>query len=299
MSILIAIVLAQQGVVQTFDGYPTATTVEGATQQIPLGPVASQIAIKQLGTNGGGFLGQNSAHPFENPTPLTNFLEIFVIFWIGSALIYMFGVMAGDRRQGWAILGGDVCSFPRRLRDLVVGRAAAKSSAWSGESFARRQGSPLRPIQLRALRHRHDRRFVRRGQLDARLASRRSAVSCRCSTCSSAKSSSAASAPGLYGMLVFVVLAVFIAGLMVGRTPEYLGKKIEAYDVKMGRARGAAPVRDRFLCGSAWATVSRWGSAGLNNSGPHGLSEMLYAFSSAAGKQRQRLRRTHRQHALV
>src|SRR6202048_3375908 len=103
LSILIAVVLAQQGVVQTFDGYPTATTIEGASQQIPLGPIASQIAIKQLGTNGGGFLGQNSAHPFENPTPLTNFIEVFVIFWIGSALVYMFGVMARDRRQGWAI----------------------------------------------------------------------------------------------------------------------------------------------------------------------------------------------------
>src|SRR3984893_10100027 len=104
LSILIAVVLAQQGVVQTFDGYPTATTIEGASQQIPLGPIASQIAIKQLGTNGGGFLGQNSAHPFENPTPLTNFIEVFAIFWIGSALVYMFGVMAGDRRQGWAVL---------------------------------------------------------------------------------------------------------------------------------------------------------------------------------------------------
>src|ERR1700730_21694 len=97
LSILIAVVLAQQGVVQTFDGYPTATTIEGATQQIPLGPIASQIAIKQLGTNGGGFLGQNSAHPFENPTPLTNFIEVFAIFWIGSALVYMFCVMAGER----------------------------------------------------------------------------------------------------------------------------------------------------------------------------------------------------------
>src|ERR1700737_1804099 len=103
LSILIAVVLAQQGVVQTFDGYPTAATLEGASQQIPLGPVASQVAIKQLGTNGGGFFGQNSAHPFENPTPLTNFIEVFVIFWIGSALVYMFGVMAGDRRQGWPI----------------------------------------------------------------------------------------------------------------------------------------------------------------------------------------------------
>ena len=103
LSIVIAVVLSQQGVVQTFDSYPTATTVEGASQQIPLGPMASQIAIKQLGTNGGGFLGQNSAHPFENPTPLTNFIEVFVIFWLGSALVYMFGLMAGDRRQGWAI----------------------------------------------------------------------------------------------------------------------------------------------------------------------------------------------------
>src|SRR3984893_1471155 len=101
LSILIAVVLAQQGVVQTFDAYPTAATLEGASQQIPLGPVASQIAIKQLGTNGGGFLGQNSAHPFENPTPFTNFIEMFVIFALGSALVYMFGLMARDRRQGW------------------------------------------------------------------------------------------------------------------------------------------------------------------------------------------------------
>jgi hypothetical protein len=103
LSLLIAIVLAEQGVPQTFSGYPTATTVEGAQQQIPLGPVASQIAIKQLGTNGGGFYGQNSAHPFENPTPLTNFIEVFVIFWLGSALVYIFGLTTGDRRQGWAV----------------------------------------------------------------------------------------------------------------------------------------------------------------------------------------------------
>ena len=142
LSLLLALPLVQQGVVQNFVAVPTATTLEGAEQQIPLGPAASQIAIKQLGTNGGGFFGVNSAHPFENPTPLSNFLEMLAIFAIPSALVYMFGVMAGDRRQGWTICGAMFALFLGGLRGSVVGGAAAESDArprprrWKGRRRA-------------------------------------------------------------------------------------------------------------------------------------------------------------------
>lgn len=279
LSILIAVVLMQQGVVQTFDGYPTATTIEGAAQQIPLGPVASQIAIKQLGTNGGGFFGQNSAHPFENPTPLSNFVEVFVIFWLGSALVYMFGVMADDRRQGWAIWAAMFALF---LAGFAV--------LWWTE---------LQPNPALGLTTSLEGKEVRFGQFNSALFA---AVTTDAS-CGAVNMMHDSLSPlgglipfinmmlgevifggvgaGFYGMLMFVLLTVFIAGLMVGRTPEYLGKKIEAREVTWAVIAVLAPAVV-ILCGSALTMMYPAALNSLNNNGPHGLSEVVYAFTSAA-----------------
>ena len=279
LSILIAVVLAQQGVVQTFDGYPTATTLEGAAQQIPLGPVASQIAIKQLGTNGGGFFGQNSAHPFENPTPLSNFVEVFVIFWLGSALVYMFGVMAGDRRQGWAIWAAMFALF-----------LAGFATLWWAE---------LQPNHALGLTTSLEGKEVRFGQFNSALF----ATVTTDASCGAVNVMHDSLTPlgglipfinmmlgevifggvgaGFYGMLMFVLLTVFIAGLMVGRTPEYLGKKIEAREVTWAVIAVLAPAVV-ILCGSALTMLYPAALNSLNNNGPHGLSEVVYAFASAA-----------------
>lgn len=280
LSILISIVLAQQGVVQTFDGYPTATTLEGAAQQIPLGPVASQIAIKQLGTNGGGFFGQNSAHPFENPTPLTNFVEVFVIFWLGSALVYMFGVMAGDRRQGWAIWAAMFVLF-----------LAGFATLW----WAELQPNPALGLTVPSLEGKE----VRFGQFNSALF----ATVTTDASCGAVNMMHDSLTPlgglvpfinmmlgevifggvgaGFYGMLMFVLLTVFIAGLMVGRTPEYLGKKIEAREVTWAVVAVLAPAVV-ILCNSALTMLYPEALKSLNNGGPHGLSEVVYSFASAA-----------------
>ncbi|HXM74179.1 MAG TPA: potassium-transporting ATPase subunit KdpA [Chthoniobacterales bacterium] len=280
LSILIAVVLTQQGVVQTFGGYPTATTLEGASQQIPLGPVASQIAIKQLGTNGGGFFGQNSAHPFENPTPLSNFIEVFVIFWLGSALVYMFGLMAKDRRQGWAIWAAMFALF-----------LAGFATLW----WAELQPNPALGLTVPSLEGKE----VRFGQFNSALF----ATVTTDASCGAVNMMHDSLTPlgglvpfinmmlgevifggvgaGFYGMLMFVLLTVFIAGLMVGRTPEYLGKKIEAREVTWAViAVLASPVV--ILCGSALTILYPEALKSLNNGGPHGLSEVVYAFASAA-----------------
>jgi K+-transporting ATPase ATPase A chain len=279
LSILIAVVLTQQGVVQTFDGYPTATTIEGASQQIPLGPVASQIAIKQLGTNGGGFFGQNSAHPFENPTPLSNFVEVFVIFWLGSALVYMFGVMARDRRQGWAIWAAMFALF-----------LAGFATLWWAE---------LQPNPALGLTTSLEGKEVRFGQFNSALF----ATVTTDASCGAVNMMHDSLTPlgglipfinmmlgevifggvgaGFYGMLMFVLLTVFIAGLMVGRTPEYLGKKIEAREVTWAVIAVLAPAVV-ILCGSALTMMYPAALNSLNNNGPHGLSEVVYAFASAA-----------------
>jgi K+-transporting ATPase ATPase A chain len=280
LSILIAIVLAQQGVVQTFDSYPTATTLEGAQQQIPLGPVASQIAIKQLGTNGGGFFGQNSAHPFENPTPLSNFVEVFVIFLIGSALVYMFGMMARDRRQGWAIWAAMFALF-----------LAGFATLWWAES----QPNPALGLTTPSLEGKE----VRFGQFNSALF----ATVTTDASCGAVNAMHDSFTPlgglvpfinmmlgevifggvgaGFYGMLMFVLLTVFIAGLMVGRTPEYLGKKIEAREVTWAVVAVLAPAVVT-LCGSALTMLYPEALKSLNNGGPHGLSEVVYSFASAA-----------------
>ena len=273
LSLVFAIVLVSQGAVQTFTDYAQATTLEGAAQQIPLGPAASQIAIKQLGTNGGGFFGVNSAHPFENPTPLSNFLEMLAILLIPAALTYTYGVMVGDRRQGWVLFGTMIALFLMGLAVTWWGEVSAgtlegkemrfgifNSALWATATTDASNGS------VNAM---HD-SFSPLGGMVPMLDIMLGEVIF------------GGVGAGMYGMLMFVILTVFIAGLMVGRTPEYLGKKIEAPEIRWAVVAVLLPCA-LILLGSAIACVLPNALASLNNNGPHGLSEILYAFASAAG----------------
>ena len=279
LSLVFAVVLVQQGVPQTFASYATAKTLEGAEQIIPLGPAASQISIKQFGTNGGGFFGVNSAHPFENPTPLTNFLQMLAIFVIPAGLTYTLGLMTGDRRQGWTIFGAMFALF-------IVGFGLS----WWAE---------MQPNLATGLVSNMEGKEVRLGIMNSTLLSTiTTAASCGAVNAMHDSLTPIAGGvalvnmllgevifggvgAGLYGMLVFVILTVFLAGLMVGRTPEYLGKKIEAREVKWAMVAALAPCVC-ILLGTALAASVPAGSATINNHGAHGFSEILYAFTSAA-----------------
>src|SRR6266705_263956 len=255
-------------------------------QTIVQGPVASQIAIKMVGTNGGGYVNANAAHPFENPTPLSNFIQMLSIFSIGSGLTYYLGRMVKNQKHGWTVWAA--------MSILFVGGVLL---CWWAESA----GNPIHhQLGIAAADGNMEGKELRFGIFNSALFATIT-TDASCGAVNSMHDSFMALGgfvplfniqlgeiifggvgAGLYGMLVFVVLAVFIAGLMVGRTPEYLGKKIQAYDVKM--AMLSLLVLCLSILGfSAWAVVSKWGLAGLNNSGPHGLSEMLYAFSSGTG----------------
>ena len=299
LSFVLAVALASQGVVQSFAPYPQATLVEPVLMQdqavvteqtLPLGPAASQVAIKQLGTNGGGFFNVNSAHPFENPTPLSNFLEMLAILLIPAALCYTFGSMVDDKRQGWALLAAMLVIFVPllvgafvaeqsgnpRLDALGVDRAAsttqsggnmegketrfgiANSTLWATATTAASNGS------VNAM---HDSFTPLGGMVPMWLMQLGEVVF-------------GGVGSGLYGMLMFAIIAVFIAGLMVGRTPEYLGKKIEAYEVKMAAIVLLVPCL-AVLLGTAVAVTVPAATASVANPGVHGFSEILYAFSSA------------------
>lgn len=255
-------------------------------QLIPQGPVASQVAIKMLGTNGGGFMNANAAHPFENPTPLSNFVQMLSIFAIGSGLTYYLGRMVKNQAHGWSVWVAMMTLF-----------LAGVWLCWHSEAA----GNPIhQQLGIVAADGNMEGKEVRFGIFNSALFATVT-TDASCGAVNSMHDSFTALGgfvplfniqlgeiiiggvgAGLYGMLVFVVLAVFIAGLMVGRTPEYLGKKIQSYDVKM--AMLALLVLAVSILGfAAWASVSKWGLAGLNNNGPHGLSEILYAFSSANG----------------
>ena len=280
LSILFAIILVGQGVVQNFKSYETVRTLQGPMQVIPMGPAASQIAIKQLGTNGGGFFNANSAHPFENPTPLSNFLQMLAILLIPSSLTYTYGKMVGSIRQGRAV-------FSAMLILLVVGLGFSLYAEYSSN-----------PIfgQLALMEGKETRFGITNSVLWSTITTAASNGSVNALHDSLSPITGMIAminlmlgeivfggvGAGLYGMIVFIILTVFIAGLMVGRTPEYLGKKIEAFEVKMAIIAVLAP-NFVILLFSAWASVSNEGLSGLNNAGPHGLSEILYAFSSAAG----------------
>jgi K+-transporting ATPase ATPase A chain len=272
-------------VVKDAQGSPVTETQRIETQAIAQGPMASQVAIKMIGTNGGGFMNANAAHPYENPTPLANFIQMLSIFLIPSGLTYYLGRMVKNQRHGWAVWGAMAVIF---LAGVLV--------CW----FAESAGNPrMHQLGVEASGNMEGKE-VRFGIFNSALF----ATVTTDASCGAVNSMHDSFTPlgglvpliniqlgevvfggvgaGLYGMLVFVVVAVFLAGLMVGKTPEYLGKKIEAYDVKIGVLFLMAAAFS-ILGFTAWAAVSAWGLSGLNNAGPHGLSEMLYAYSSGTG----------------
>lgn len=310
LSLLLALILAGQGVIQTFQPYPNVSVYTDVVSQSPtppsanqpglektptrqtlaVGPVASQIAIKQLGTNGGGFFNVNAAHPFENPTPLSNFLEMLAILLIPAALCYSFGILIGDTRQGWVILGAMTFVF----LILVVVTVSAEQ-----------QGNPtLTALGVdQAVSHQQsggnmEGKETRFGIVNSSLW----AVATTAASNGSVNATHDSFTPigglapmwlmqlgevifggvgsGLYGMLIFAIVAVFIAGLMIGRTPEYLGKKIEAFEMKMAALVILIPPL-LVLGGTAFALMLEAGKSSVFNPGAHGFSEVLYAFSSA------------------
>jgi potassium-transporting ATPase potassium-binding subunit len=280
LSILFAIVLAGQGVIQNFKHDETVTTLQGAQQVIPMGPAASQIAIKQLGTNGGGFFNANSAHPFENPTPFSNFLQILAIFLIPAALTYTYGKMVGSARQGWTIFTAMMILF---LAGLTISLYAEFSANPVFGHVSLMEGKETRfgvansvlfsvvttDASCGAVNAMHDSLSPLSGMVAIINMMLGEVIF-------------GGVGAGLYGMVIFIILTVFIAGLMVGRTPEYLGKKIGAFEVQMAIIANLS-TSFAILVFTAWASVSSYGLSSLNNAGPHGFSEILYAYTSAAG----------------
>ncbi|HXA52549.1 MAG TPA: potassium-transporting ATPase subunit KdpA [Candidatus Acidoferrum sp.] len=303
LSIVFAMVLVSQGVIQNFAPYTTVKTIEGATQTIAQGPVASQEAIKMLGTNGGGFFNTNSAHPFENPTPLSNFLQILSIFLIPAGMTYAFGKMVKDTRQGWALFGAmsvlflagvGVAMWAEQNGNPVLSDLGVQQQVSATQSGGNMEGKEVRfGIPASAL----------------------FAVVTTDASCGAVNSMHDSYTPlggmvplvniqlgevvfggvgaGLYGMLMFAILAVFISGLMVGRTPEYLGKKIEQKEVKMVMM-AALVLAAAILLPAGTSSVVHFAKdsyinspgpaiANTSNGGPHGLSEILYAYTSGTG----------------
>jgi len=318
LSFVLALILVSQGTVQTFGPYAKATVVQATAydepitdkdgkrvlddkgqpktkktklteQVIAVGPVASQVAIKQLGTNGGGFFNVNSAHPFENPTPLSNFLEVLSILVISGALCYTFGVMVGDTRQGWAVLAAMTAIFIGLLLVCVVAEQ-------NGAVFVK-QGVDHTATALQSGGNMEGKE-VRFGIANSALWATATTGASNGSVNSMHDSFTPIGGlvpmwliqlgevvfggvgSGLYGMLAFAIIAVFVAGLMVGRTPEYLGKKIEAYEMKMSSLMILIPPAI-VLIGTSIGVVTAAGKAGISNPGIHGFSEILYGFSSA------------------
>jgi K+-transporting ATPase ATPase A chain len=287
LSVVFALVFVSQGVIQNLAPYREVATLDGGRQVIAMGPVASQEAIKQLGTNGGGFFGANGAHPFENPNPLTNFLSLVLIFAIPAGLTFTFGRMARDQKQGWALFGAMAFLF---FAGVTV---AYWAESGGSPTIVDRLGAAPGPGNMEG-------KEVRFGVASSALY----ATVTTDASCGAVDSMHDSFTPlgglvplfdiqmgevvfggvgaGLYGMLVMAVLSVFIAGLMVGRTPEYLGKKVETREVKL--AMLYVLVFPLLTLGfAAWSSVAPYGLSSLHNAGPHGLSEILYAFSSGAG----------------
>ncbi len=294
LSVLLAVVLAGQGVPQTVSAYHEVPLVEPltdadgqpvTTQKIAVGPVASQVAIKQLGTNGGGFFNVNSAHPLENPTPLSNLLQLVAILLIPAALCWTFGELAGDRRQGWAVLAAMVVIFLPLLAVTVwaehqpnpaLATLGVDQTAGNMEGKETRFGVPNSALWAvattaasnGAVNSMHDSYTPPGGLVPLWLMQLGEVVF-------------GGVGSGLYGMLVFALVAVFLAGLMVGRTPEYLGKKIGAFEIKMASLAVLLPCA-MALIGTAVGVSVEGGKKGPLNAGPHGFSEILYAYSSCA-----------------
>jgi K+-transporting ATPase ATPase A chain len=288
---VLALVLVSQGVIENIAGYRAATTVEKITQTLPMGPVASQEAIKELGTNGGGFYNANSAHPYENPTPLTNLLEIWAILLIPFALTHTFGKMVGDTRQGWVVLTAMLILF-------VPLAILAFHSEQAGNPLIAKQGidQVASPLQAGGNMEGKEARFgIAASSLFAAAATGTSTGAVNTSHDSMmplggfvpmflmqlGEVAPGGVGTGLYSILIFAILGVFIAGLMIGRTPEYLGKKIEAFEMKMASVF-ILTTPFAVLIGTAVAVMTIGGKAGVGNPGAHGFSEILYAFTSAA-----------------
>jgi K+-transporting ATPase ATPase A chain len=280
ISIVVSILLAGQGVVQNFKKNIDVVTLEGRHQTLPMGPVASQISIKQLGTNGGGFFNTNSSHPFENPTPFSNFIEMLAILLIPSALVYTFGKMVGSVRHGWTI-------FTAMLIMLIIGFLISLYSEYSSNpiygNLPLMEGKETRFGIVNSVLWSTSTTAASNGSVNA-MHSSLSPLSGMVAMINIMLGEVifGGVGAGMYGMVIFIILTVFIAGLMVGRTPEYLGKKIEAFEVQMAMIAVLIP-GFVILILSAWASVSKLGLSSLTNSGPHGFSEILYAYSSAAG----------------
>jgi K+-transporting ATPase ATPase A chain len=295
LSFVLALVLVSQGVVQTFAPYHEVTLVEPftgedgtavTTQRIAVGPAASQVAIKQLGTNGGGFFNANSAHPLENPTPLSNFLQVLAILLIPAALCLTFGEMVGDRRQGWAVLAAMTVIFVAMLALAVASEGRGnpvlatlgvdQAGAGNMEGKEVRFGPDLSALWAVAttaasngsVNSMHD-SYTPLGGLAAMWLMQLGEVVF------------GGVGSGLYGMLAFALVAVFLSGLMVGRTPEYLGKKVGAFEMKMASLVILLPCA-MVLVGTAIAVLSPQGRSSVANPGPHGFAEVLYALSSAS-----------------
>lgn len=280
LSIILSIMLVGQGVVQNFKAHETVETLQGTRQVIPMGPAASQIAIKQLGSNGGGFFNANSAHPFENPTPFSNLLEMLAILLIPASLTYTYGKMMGSLKQGWII-------FSVMMILLLAGLAISLYAEYAAnplyDNIPLMEGKEFRFGITNSVLWSTITTAVSSGSVNAMHASLSPlAGMIAMINIMLGEVIFGGVGAGLYGMVIFIILTVFIAGLMVGRTPEYLGKKIEAFEVKMAILAVLAP-SFVILIFTAWASVSQAGLSSLNNSGPHGFSEILYAFSSAAG----------------
>ncbi len=299
LSLVLAVALVSQGVVQTFAQHREVQTLEPLTdgngeavtaQKLAVGPVASQAAIKQLGTNGGGFFNANSAHPFENPTPISNFLEVIAILLIPASLCFTFGEIVEDRRQGWALLAAMMILFVPLLLIVTIveqsGNAGLSTLAVDQSASGQQSGGNMEGKETRF------------GIVNSSIW----AVSTTAASNGSVNSMHDSFTPiggmipmwlmqigevvfggvgsGLYGMLLFAIVAVFLSGLMVGRTPEYLGKKIGAFEIKMAVLAILFPCAT-VLVGTAIGVSTTAGRAGILNPGPHGFSEVLYAFSSA------------------
>jgi K+-transporting ATPase ATPase A chain len=292
ISIVVCLVFVWQGMPQNLSAYVDATTLEGAKQTIAQGPVASQEVIKMMGTNGGGFFNANSAHPYENPTPLTNFIQLVLIFSLGAALTNVLGRMAGDERQGWAIFAAMGVLFLAGVTTVYWAEAAGNPAfaaahvdmaASASQAGGNMEGKEVRfgiansalfatvttDASCGAVNGMHD-SFTPLGGMVPLINIQLGEIIF------------GGVGSGLYGMLLFAIVALFVAGLMVGRTPQYLGKKLEAREVKMTVL--AILILPLSILGfTALATVLPAGLAGLANSGPHGFSEILYAYTSATG----------------
>jgi len=290
LALLLALALVSQGVIQNFSPYKDVTTLEARVQTLPMGPVASQESIKELGTNGGGFFNANSAHPYENPSALTNLLEMLAILVIPAGLTYTFGRMVGDTRQGWAVLAAMALLFVALLAvtlhseqqgNPAIARLGVDQAAGATQSGGNTEGKETRfgiaasalfatittATSCGAVNGMHD-SFTPLGGLVPLFQMQLGEVVF------------GGVGTGLYSMLIFAIVGVFIAGLMIGRTPEYLGKKIEAFEMKMSSI-AILVMPFIVLTGTAIAVSVDAGRAGVANPGVHGFSEILYAFSSA------------------